>query len=366
MKIINIRLARLRVPLRTPFKTALRRVDAIDDVVVMIDTEDGRRGYGSAPATAPITGDTHASIIEAIRSHLAPRLLGQSILDLNALTHAVQTALPHNSNAKAAVDIALHDGWAQQHGAPLYQLLRGGGAPRLTTDITISLDGIEKMRADALQAIARGFTALKLKLGKDIALDIARVKAVAAAVEGRASLRLDPNQAWTAKQAVTVLRQIEAADIAIELIEQPVPAHDLAGLKYVSERVQTAVMADESVFSPRDALRLIECRAADIINIKLMKAGGLGPALQIADLAALHGIDCMLGCMLEGSISAAAAAHLAVARRGAISRIDLDAPALAEFDPVQGGVEFNDAEITLGDGPGLGILGIKGLEALAP
>ncbi len=270
MKITAIELGMLRVPLKTPFKTALRTVETVEDVVVLIRTDSGNTGYGEAPATAVITGDTHGSIIEAIRH--APRLIGQDVVNLNHLCTLVQTAMERNTSAKAAVEIALYDLWAQLHGAPLYQML-GGGDPVITTDITISVDYIDKMVADSLSAIERGFESLKIKVGKDIGLDIERVKAIHAAVEGRALLRLDANQGWTAKQAVHAMRTLEEAGVVLELLEQPVKAADISGLKYVTDRVNTPVMADESVFSPSQVMDLIQQRAADIINIKLMKTG---------------------------------------------------------------------------------------------
>ncbi len=363
MKITAIQLGMLRVPLKTPFKTALRTVETVEDVVVLIHTDSGHTGYGEAPATAPITGDTHGSIVAAIEHFIKPRLIGEDIADLNRLTGLIQGALERNTSAKAAVEIAVYDLWAQLYGAPLYRLL-GGGDPVLTTDITISVDYIDKMVADSLSALERGFESLKIKVGKDIGLDIERVKAIHAAVEGRALLRLDANQGWTPKQAVHAMRTLEEAGVALELLEQPVKAADIDGLKYVTERVNTPVMADESVFAPAQVLDLIQRRAADIINIKLMKTGGLSNAIRIADIAALYGVPCMIGCMIESSISVAAAVHLAVAKADIITKVDLDGPSLGRFNPVEGGVNFNESEITIGDAPGLGIRAVRGLELL--
>jgi len=364
MKIREIGFGMLRVPLKTPFKTALRSVEQVEDVVVMVRTDTGHVGYGSAPATAVITGDTHGSIVDAIRHYIAPRLIGQDIANLNWITHLVQSAMEKNSSAKAAVEIAVHDLWGQLYGAPLYKLL-GGGDPVITTDITISVDYIDKMVADSLDAVERGFESLKIKVGKDIGVDIERTKAIHAAVEGRALLRLDANQGWTAKQAVYALQTLEDAGVKLELVEQPVKAHDLEGLRYVTERVHTPVMADESVFGPMEVIELIRMRAADIVNIKLMKTGGISNAVRIADIAGLHGIDCMIGCMLESSIGVAAAVHLAVAKSNVITKVDLDGPSLCQYDPVAGGVIFNESEITVTDAPGLGIRDIRGLAPLA-
>ena len=285
MKISRIQLAMLRVPLKTPFKTALRTVEAVEDVIVIMTTDTGHVGYGEAPATAVITGDTHGSIIEAIRKVIGPRIIGQEIANLNGITRIIQGSMETNFSAKAAVEIALYDLWGQLYGAPLYKLL-GGGDPVITTDITISVDYIDKMVADSVAAVDRGFESLKIKVGKDMGVDIERVKAIHAAVEGRALLRLDANQGWTAKQAVTAMRTLEEAGVHLELLEQPVKAKDIEGLKYVTDRVHTPVMADESVFGPAGVIDLIQRRAADIINIKLMKTGGLSNAIRIADIAA--------------------------------------------------------------------------------
>lgn len=365
MKITDIELGMLHVPLKTPFKTALRTVEAIDDVVVLIRTDSGHTGHGEAPATAVITGDTHGSIIGAINTFIKPRLIGENIANLNRVCNLIQTSLERNTSAKAAVEIAVYDLWAQLHGAPLYQML-GGGDPVIATDITISVDYIDKMVADSLSAIARGFESLKIKVGKDIGLDIERVKAIHAAVEGRALLRLDANQGWTAKQAVYAMNALENAGVALELLEQPVKAADIDGMKYVTERVNTPVMADESVFNPHQVFDLIQRRAADIINIKLMKTGGISNAIKVADIASLYGVPCMIGCMLESSISVAAAVHVAVAKSDAITKIDLDGPSLSQFNPVRGGVTFNESEISIADAPGLGITEVRGLEMLKP
>ena len=363
MKITKIRYGTLKVPLKTSFKTALRSVDHIEDIIIMIDTDSGHIGYGGAPATAVITGDTHGSILAAIQQHIAPRIIGHEIADLNRVTHLIQTALERNTSAKAAVEIAVYDLFGQLYQAPTYKTL-GGGDPVITTDITISVDYIDKMVNDAISAVDRGFESLKIKVGKDINVDIDRVKAIYNAVQGKALLRLDANQGWTPKQAVRALQALEDAGVELELVEQPVKARDVGGMKYVTERVSTPIMADESVFSPFDVVNLIQQRAADIINIKLMKTGGISNAIRIADLCAIYEVECMIGCMLESSVSVAAAVHVAIAKSQIITKIDLDGPSLALIDPVSGGVNFNESEITVSDAPGLGITRIENLQML--
>jgi len=363
MKITDIKFALLEVPLKTPFKTALRTVNEIKDVVIIVETDTGQTGYGEAPATGAITGDTLGSIIETIRTVMKPRLIGKDISNLNEITDIIQSSIMRNYNAKAAMEIAVYDLFAQLYKAPLYKIL-GGGEPQLQTDITISVDYIDKMVADSVKATELGFDILKIKVGKDIGLDIERIKAIDAAVKDRALIRLDANQGWTAKGAVNALRNLEDSGVVLELVEQPVRADDLEGMKYITERVVTPVMADESTFGPREVSDLIKMRAADIINIKLMKAGGISNAIKIADVAATYGVECMIGCMLESSISVSAAAHVGVAKSNIIRKVDLDGPSLCEYDPVVCGVTFNNSEITISDSPGLGIVSIKNLKPL--
>jgi L-alanine-DL-glutamate epimerase-like enolase superfamily enzyme len=162
---------------------------------------------------------------------------------------------------------------------------------------------------------------------------------------------------------VKLLNQMQERGLDIELVEQPVKAHDLEGLKYVTDRSYVPVLADESVFSVEDALKIVQLQAADLINIKLMKCGGLTNALKIATLAEVSGVECMIGCMLEAKVSVNAAVHLACARQ-IITKVDLDGPVLCSEDPVLGGAVFNEKEITVADEPGLGIRGIEGIQYL--
>ncbi|MFY8273057.1 dipeptide epimerase [Pseudoalteromonas sp. SSDWG2] len=364
MKIQSVRFARMSVPLHTPFKTALRTVSSIEDLVVMIDTQCGKTGYGSAPSTPVITGDTHQSMMSIISSVMAPQLIGQDVRNINALCDHLAGVVVANSSAKAALEIALYDLWSQHLGLPLHQAL-GAVQSELKTDVTISVDSIDKMLADCDIALANGFDVLKIKIGNEVEQDIKRVHAIASHVGSKAALRLDVNQGWDAKQTVDALQRIESAGIKLELVEQPVKAHDIDGLHYIRQRVQSKIMADESAFSPKQVITLLERGAIDIINIKLMKSGGLSRAIRIADIAATYDCPCMIGCMLEGSIAVSAAAHLAAAKSQQISLIDLDGPALGQYDPVQGGATFAGPRIVLNGSPGLGVTHIDGLIDLA-
>ena len=156
MKITEIRLSILSVPLRVPFKTALRRVDSVEDVVVEILTDTDETGYGEAPPTGVITGDTTGAIIGAIRDHIAPKLIGRDIDDFENLTRTVQCALVHNTSAKAAVDMALWDLYGKRWGLSVCRML-GASRREIETDITISVNDPDEMAKDTEDAIRRGY-----------------------------------------------------------------------------------------------------------------------------------------------------------------------------------------------------------------
>ena len=363
MKITQVKLGRISTPLRVPFKTALRTVSSVEDVIVELHTDTGAVGYGEAPPTGVITGDTTGAIIGAIRDHIAPAILGRDLDEFEDLTAAVQKALVHNTSAKAAVDMALWDLLGQKYSAPVYRML-GGARSNIVTDITISVNPPEEMARDARTAIQRGYDCLKVKVGKEPEKDIARLSAIRGAVPKETCIRIDANQGWTPKEAVRILNGMQEKGLDIEFVEQPVKAHDFEGLKYVTERSYVPVLADESVFSPQDALTIMQMGAADLVNIKLMKCGGLYNALKIASAAEVYGVECMIGCMLEAKISVNAAVHLACAKQ-IITKIDLDGPVLCSEDPILGGAVFNERKITVSNDPGLGIHGIQGIRYLA-
>ncbi|MCI2047237.1 MAG: dipeptide epimerase [Faecalibacterium sp.] len=357
MKITKIRLGQICVPLRVPFKTALRSVDSVRDVIVAVETDTGAVGYGEAPPTGVITGDTTGAIVGAVQEHIAKTLVGREVDDLENLLLDLNRCIVHNTSAKAAVDMALYDLYGQLYHIPVYKLL-GGSRSQIETDITISVNSPEEMARDAQDAIRRGYTVLKCKVGKEPERDLARLAAIRKVAGPACKLRIDANQGWNAKQAVRILYQMQQQGLDIEFCEQPVPAWDIDGLQYVTEHAPVPVLADESVFSDKDALTILQRHAADFVNIKLMKCGGIYNALHIASAAESYGVECMIGCMLEAKISVNAAVELACAKQ-VITKVDLDGPVLCREDPILGGAVFAEKTITVSPEAGMGIRGIE-------
>lgn len=359
MKITDIKLYHLSIPLKKPFKTALRTAKSAEETIIKIETDSEAVGYGEAPPTAVITGDINESVRGIIERNIKPVLIGRDISNIEGILNDLQAVVVENHSAKAAVDMAVYDLYGKLYDAPLYKLL-GGYRDSLKSDLTISVNSPEEMSEDALAAINMGYDTLKLKVGKDIKLDLERVKAISKVVGKDVKIRLDANQGWNPKEAVLYIRKMEDMGLDIELVEQPVRAGDFEGLKFVTDNVLTPIMADESLFSPADAFKLLEMRACDLINIKLMKAGGIYKALLINSIAESRGIEAMLGSMLEAKVAVTAAAHLAAAKKN-ITRLDLDAPSLLAEDPVRGGIEIDGPDIYLPETPGLGIDSIENL-----
>lgn len=218
MKITEIEVGEIFVPLAKPFKTALRTVENVEDIVVRITTDTGAAGYGEAPPTAVITGDTKGSIRCAIEDFIRPALLGMEIEDLDGIMYRLHSSIVKNTSAKAAVDMAVYDLYAQRFGAPLYQLL-GGAGDTVETDITISVNPVPQMVADSLEAVQQGYKILKIKVGKEGLADVARIAGIRKAVGSGIQIREDANQGWTAKEAIRIITAMEDKGLNIDLVE---------------------------------------------------------------------------------------------------------------------------------------------------
>lgn len=358
MYIKSIETFDVAVPLTKPFKTALRTVTTAYSVYVTITTSDGIVGHGEAPPTHVITGESMDSIRYAINEIIAPQLIGMNILQSEQIFQKLNTALVRNTSAKAALDMAIYDILAKHAGLPLYQFL-GGYREKLETDFTVSVNDPSEMADDAEQYIKDGFKVLKVKVGiGEIKDDIQRIRAIRDRVGMTPKLRLDANQGWNAKEAVKAISLMEDTGLSIEFVEQPVPAWDLEGLKYVTDHTYTPIMADESVFSVQDAKQVLKMRVADLINIKLMKSGGIYHAQKINTLAEASGVKCMVGSMIETKLGITAAAHFAASQPN-IRYFDFDAPLMLKNDLIVGGVIYDKSDMTFSNEPGLGIVHVN-------
>lgn len=353
MNIRTIETFLVHCPLHRPFITALRTVHAVQSVIVKMTASNGMVGWGEAVPTHVITGESLGSIRYAIDRVIAPVLIGQDVTQREKLFQRLQQVIVGNTSAKAGVDMAIHDLLGQLCGLPLVQLL-GGYRACVVTDMTVSIGTPTTMADEAAEHVAKGFTALKVKVGTgDFHEELARIRAIRQCVGPEVVIRLDVNQGWKLKEATRIIRQLEEDALDIELIEQPVAAQDLESLRRITERTTLSIMADESLFSPVDARKLLVARAVDVFNIKLMKSGGIHEALKINALAESYNVECMVGSMLETVVGVTAAAHFAASQPNC-TRVDLDAPLLLESDYLVGGIRYEGAVIEFSGAPGLG------------
>lgn len=322
--ITNIKVEKTKHKLKEPFITAIRRVENIDALLVTIETDEGIKGFGAASPTLKITGDSLESIESCILGPIKETIIGKPLMSIEKLTTDVRDSCIGNTSAKAAVDIALYDLFAKKSHLPLYKFL-GGYQSEITTDMTLSIGEKSAMAEKSTVLLQNGFKTLKIKLGGEYEEDMSRMKLLSKTVGEDIPLRIDANQNWDPKTAVRFIKQLEHENLNIELIEQPVKAWNFEGLAYVTNQVNTPIMADESLFSVKDAIRLIKLKACDSFNIKLMKTGGIREAIAIADIAEAAGIPCMIGSMMESPVSVSAAVHLGCAHRNIIFA-DMDAP----------------------------------------
>ncbi|MDQ3997410.1 MAG: dipeptide epimerase [Gemmatimonadota bacterium] len=309
-------------------------------VRVTVTDGDGAQGWGEA-APNRFYGES-VQTVEAALARFAPLLESADAWALEDAEAAMNGALGRNGSAKSAVSAALHDLAAKRLGVPLYRLwgLDPSKAPRSSFTIAIAASAAE---LEQRVAEAAEYPVLKIKLGTDRDAEI--VRTVRGAAPNK-TLRVDANAAWTPKQA---LRMIDVlVDHGVEFVEQPVPAHDVDGLRHVCERSKLPVIADESCVTAADIPRLIG--AVDGINIKLSKCGGLREALRMIAAARAHGLLVMAGCMIETSLGVTAAAHLAPL----LDFADLDGAALLRDDPYDGAT-IDGGIIRIPDRPGLGV-----------
>lgn len=320
MRIVDILTKKVNFKRRKVFKIALDAGSDISQrVYLKIVTDEGIYGLGESTPYPPVTAETIDGVIAAIE-FMKPALLGADPTDIATIHAIMDRVLLHNTSAKAAIDIACYDIMGKKAGMPVHKLI-GAKTDTVQTDITIGIDTVENMVKEALDRVGEGFRILKIKCGVDPQKDIEVIKQIRNAVGDEIDLRIDANQGYDQQTALHVLQEMKKYNLTEA--EQPLPFWDVHGMAEVNKLSPIPIMADESVHTPVQAEIACQHDACKIVNIKLMKCGGIYPALQIADIAKKYGKPCLVGCFSESKLAISAAAAVVLAKDN-VESADLD------------------------------------------
>jgi L-alanine-DL-glutamate epimerase-like enolase superfamily enzyme len=321
-----------------------------DNVLVRLRTNDGVVGWGESSPHSAVISETQTSDL-AIAKHLAEMVRDRDPFTIPKIVLAMDNFAPASPGIKAAFEMALWDITGKIAGQPVCCML-GNFRDSFLTDCTVYLDTPDVMARKAKKIADAGFKVVKVKLGEAPEYDIQRLGAVRAAIGPAVNIRIDANQGWTPASGVQALKGLE--QFRVEFCEQPVPFWDWEGMKFIRDRSPIPIMADESVHSPHDAIEAVRRGACDMINIKLMKTGGILNAMRVAQIADAADMKCMLGCMSEVRVALTAAAHVVLSSPNVLFA-DLDAFTEYDIDPVIGGMQLKDGSLSLSEKPGLGL-----------
>jgi L-alanine-DL-glutamate epimerase-like enolase superfamily enzyme len=350
MKITKIEVWPVSMPLSEPYTIAYETVHTATNVFLRMETNRAISGYGCAAPDGYVTGDTTENVIRVLEDEVAPSFIGSDPLRSAMLLEKIKRSMLVQSSALAAVDMALHDLLGKVSNLPLWKLL-GGFRDRMRTSITIGIVPVRETVVRAIEFVGQGFKSLKIKGGINVNSDIERVLKVREAVGDKIELRFDANQGFTLEDSIEFLEKARKAHL--ELIEQPTPRDQLDMLGRVTSLASIPVMADESLTNLRDAFRIARRGLADMVNIKLMKVGGIAEAMQINAVARSAGLEVMVGCVDEAALAVAGGLHFALARPNVIYA-DLDGHLALRNDPSAGAVILREGVLFPTDKPGLG------------
>jgi muconate cycloisomerase len=353
MKIIEAEAIPIKIALKQPFTIAVGTITHTNHVLVRMRDDEGHVGWGESITFHPVYGYDQKSLYHVLTDHLIPAITGFDPHDVVKLHNRMDQAIPSNLMAKTGIDIAAYDLASQAAGVPLHALIGGKRMERIPQIGVVDMVSPDAAAKSALDQVAQGFKTIKIKIGKDPKEDFERVKAIRTAVGEAVMIRVDGNAGYDRTSALRAFRLME--NIGLQWIEQPLPGWDLEGLAMLAERLDTPIAVDESMYTAQDAQRCINAGAAQVVNIKIAKCGGLYRAQKIAAVCEASAIPCFLGGCIETSVGTAAALHFYAATPNVVSAAEIHGSPFYVDDVAAQPFEIVDGSIEVPGRPGLGV-----------
>jgi o-succinylbenzoate synthase len=353
VKITRIEAFPLALPLAKPFSIALGTTTHTFHVIVRITTDNGLTGYGEGATWHVVYGYDQHSMMWSIERHFAPAIVGMDPFDMERIISTMDRVLPGNHMAKAGIEIACQDLRGKALGIPLFRLLGGRVTDPVEVVAVIDIVPPEEAAQTALEAVQGGYRFIKIKVGIDVKEDVERVAAVRKAVGPDFLLRVDGNQGYDRAEATGACRAFE--ELGLQWIEQPLPDWDIEGLAALAREFSTPIALDESIYGVHDVYRVARAQAADVINIKVPKCGGITNALKIANAAEAMGIPCFLGGCIESGVGTAAALHFAACCPNLRAGVEMAGSAVFEDDILAEPLILEHGKTELPQGAGIGV-----------
>lgn len=351
MKITAVHLYAIRLPLEQPFIISYGSYNDMPSIIVKLETDEGIIGYGEAVADDHVTGETWESTFHILKHSLAPVLLGQNPMNIEKIHDLMDKTIYGSPTAKAAMDIACFDVMGKNLNQPVYQLIGGRYHEEFPITHVLSIAPPAEMAEEAAAMIKEGYQSFKMKVGTEVKKDVERIQAVRERIGNDIAIRVDVNQGWKNSAAtLSALRALQ--NLNIDWVEQPVVADDIDAMAHIRSKTDIPLMIDEGLKGSREMRQIIQKEAADKVNIKLMKCGGIYPAVKLAHQAEMVGIECQVGSMVESSVASAAGFHVAFSKK-IITSVELTGP--LKFSKDIGNLSYDVPFIRLTEKPGLGV-----------
>jgi muconate/chloromuconate cycloisomerase len=324
MKVTSAEIIPVSIPMKKPFSISGGIIKTADHVIVKLHTSNGLIGYGEGIPLPAYSEETQETVYYAIKNFLSDCVIDEDPLNIEKIIARMEMVLPGHQYAKAGVEFAIWDLIGKSLEMPIYKLIGGLYRDNIPLAWSIGYASVEEMVEEAVEKVKEGYRVVKVKIGRGATIDLEIVRSVREAIGNNIQMRVDANQGYTLDVAFKILRKMEQYDL--QLIEQPLNKYDLDGMAKIARALDTPILADESVFGPDSAMKVIRAGAADIINIKIAKPGGIYNAKKVAAIAEAANVPCEVGSNLEFAIGTAAGAQLAASTKNITYECELNGP----------------------------------------